>query len=515
MKQTTITLLFVALLLSGCDLDQKPKTNIPYRSGDPIIENDIQLDAFRYGAASSFRKTIGGQYALCTDLMCDCFNATSGYGNNYGSIHCTDDSFTASDNYVAGWWGGQYSAIKDFNVLIDGIEIYEAEGHGSTLSSVSKGEAYFYRAYSYLQLIRAFAKDYEPATADQLPGVPLVLKVDVHGLPSRATVSDVYEQICKDLDSAAVNINSFGEANSLLPTLDAVNALRARVYLDMHRYSEAASIAWSLISAGRYALSSTKAEMVDEFTYDRGREALVRMLLDAGQVSVSELGGISSFKPYTALTHEGTISKICCYKPSYLPSSVLTGLYETEDLRLSSWFDSDDYPIYMNGSIHRENGVKVFVKFIGNPSFNTGSLQAGVQSPKPLMIGEQYLIAAEALHLSGDDSKALDVLNELRRNRGASALTVFSIDDLKDEWCRETAGDGLRMSCLKRWHDGFSSRKAQNEAIDADLVLDGGSFTEKNLGKDSDIWSWPIPDYDRRLNPNLEQNPGYGTDITY
>ncbi|MGN1232090.1 MAG: RagB/SusD family nutrient uptake outer membrane protein, partial [Candidatus Cryptobacteroides sp.] len=497
---------------AGCELDQMPHTSIPYKSGMSIIENGIQLEAFRNGAASSFRSKIGGQFALCCDLMCDGFNATAGYGNSYGTIHCTDDSFTASDDYIASWWAGMYSSLKDFNVLLDALEKYNPEsGYEKTLARAAKGEACFYRAYCHHQLVRAFAVDYEPETAISSEGVPLVLEVEPKGQPGRATVREVYESICRDLDTAAVCLPSEGTANSILPTQDAVKALRARVCLDMHDFEGAAELSSALISKNTYRLSSGKQEMIEEFSYDSGNEAIMRMLPVPASVSVQELSGVPSFKPYTNLGNQGTVSKSVCYQPAYVPSSKLLNLYEDSDLRRILWFDSKSYPIYLNGSMIRESGIEVFVKYMGNAKFNTGNLPAGQQSPKPLMIAEQYLICAEARFKSGDTDGAKEVLNCLREARCASPIQSIDFQAIEDEWFRETAGDGLRMGCLKRWHEGFDSRPAQTAALNSDLVMTGGSFTEKTMSPSDCHWSWPIPNHDLTLNRNLSQNPGYGT----
>ena len=58
---------------------------------------------------------------------------------------------------------------------------------------------------------------------------------------------------------------------------------------------------------------------------------------------------------------------------------------------------------------------------------------------------------------------------------------------------------------MKRWHIGFNGR----EALVSDLVAGGTNGTEKVMPADDDHWLLPIPAYERQLNDNLEQNPGY------
>ena len=71
--------------------------------------------------------------------------------------------------------------------------------------------------------------------------VPLVLVYDQAEKPARATVAEVYAQIKKDLDQAAGLLAGVkGAARAEKPTIDAVNALYARYYIDLGDYTNAA-----------------------------------------------------------------------------------------------------------------------------------------------------------------------------------------------------------------------------------------------------------------------------------
>lgn len=82
---------------------------------------------------------------------------------------------------------------------------------------------------------------------------------------------------------------------------------------------------------------------------------------------------------------------------------------------------------------------------------------------------------------------------------------------IQNEWFRETAGEGLRMSCLKRWGIGYTGRSAQAGAI-AGAVLQqtpSVSYVDKSMPATDYHYQWPIPGYEMKINPNLVQNPGY------
>ena len=83
------------------------------------------------------------------------------------------------------------------------------------------------------------------------------------------------------------------------------------------------------------------------------------------------------------------------------------------------------------------------------------------------------------------------------------------MDNIKKEWFKETVGQGLRMSCLKRWGDGFTARYAQEGAAQNYAVTTGNDYVTKSLQANDYHFNWPIPSYDIKINKNLEQNTGY------
>ena len=67
---------------------------------------------------------------------------------------------------------------------------------------------------------------------------------------ARATVKETYAQVKSDLDSAAVILAKVpGSVRAQKPTIDAVNALYARYYLDTKNYTDAAKFAELVINS--------------------------------------------------------------------------------------------------------------------------------------------------------------------------------------------------------------------------------------------------------------------------
>ncbi len=486
------------VMLAACDMNLRPTTAIVYDEDGPLFVLDTDVEQFKNGVLASYRALNGGSFTQSTEVMCDAFNATIGFGNNYGSIHRTDASFTSSDQYAESMWQNHYLAIKNYNIVLEGAKKEIPEGQEDYVELL-KGLAYFCRASSYLTLARHFGNAYDPATASEDLCVPLVLKYDQYAKPARATVQEVYDQIFSDLLEAEYIFGEFNyqaaEPGAIEPTLDAARALLARYYLDIRDYDKAAEYAIKVIdSETGYTLSSTAREMDNEFNKDSGTEAIV-------QLYASKAEGTISNTLYTLVSSNNDGKYFGAY---FLPSKKIINAYDQGDLRYQTWFTNGKYPLFMNGTRHY--GRTIFIKYIGNPALQTGVIESGAHAAKPLMISEMFLIAAEAYAMDGNASKAKTYLNRLQKARKA-VQTDGSMEAIKMEWFRETVGEGHRLSCLKRWGDGFNGRPVQTGA--EDLVMRGTAYDEKVVTPDDDVLNWPVPAYEIKLNNNLVQNSGY------
>ena len=262
----------VSALVASCDLELRPTSAIVFDENKPFFTNASDIESFANGVMASYRAVQYGSYTQSTEVMCDGFNALISYGNNYGSIHRTDATFTTSDSYTETMWANHYAVIKNYNIAIEQAEYLldeDSEYYNEELvpyAEYLKGIAQFCRASSYLTLARHFGPDYDENTASEDLCVPLVLKFDVNEKPSRATVADVYSQIDWDLTEAAQLLEGKvlqGTPRSADITIDAINALQARYYLDIDDYSSAAKMADAVIaSQAGYKLASSASEML-------------------------------------------------------------------------------------------------------------------------------------------------------------------------------------------------------------------------------------------------------------
>lgn len=502
----TLGFLMTILVAVSCNLEQYPTSAVVYKDGARIISTEDELLSFQAGIWYFYRAVHGGGYNVTEDLMFDAFNASAGYGNNYGSIHRLDDSFTTSDSDIESYWSNHYIVIKNYNILIDALNQEQNIPSGSEeLAKIVQGEAYFFRAEAYLNLVRHFSPDYDPET-DSEYGVPIVLHYDLYERPARSTVHQVYGQIKADLDSAAVRL---ANAHQIItydhPIIDAVNALYARYYLDMEDFDNAVKSADLVLDTGEYALSKDAAEFEAEFYGDDGTEAIL------------QLYGSKQELPNTTTVYTGMYSSQehgLAARPAYIPSKKLVDSYGATDLR-RAWFSTNDYYCDINGSFYRGD-FSIFVKYIGNPALYS-TTPNGANLEKPYMISEMYLIKAEAQARGSNVPAAKITINDLQKARGATA-TTGSLKNVQNEWFRETVGEGMRLSCLKRWAaDAVKSgsafpdltREGQAGALSVNAIMTGEYYDQRAMDENDIHFVWPAPASQIRLNKNLTQYPAY------
>ena len=498
--------------VSSCNLDVFPHGSLSYDEDMTLFTNEKELGYLESGIYASFRSNFYGEYAQTEELMFGSFNASADYGNNYGAIHRMDNNFNSGDYYIRDFWANRYANIKDYNIVIKGIETLPEEYDNlREAAELVKGEALFFRAFAYLDLIRHYAKQYNPSTAASDYGVPLILEYKQAEKPGRASVQEVYDQIKADLDGAASRLADVaGAPASETVSIDLVNALYARYFLDIQDYNNAYAYAQRVIgSSAGYELASSVEGFTKEYYTDEGTESLMQMY-----ASQTENGsGTNDFYTYMASDSEhGRYFS----SPYFLPSQKLLDLYADTDLRLQCWFTKganaftgETYYVKLVGDFYKEQ-FYVFTKYLGNPGLTSSNVLNARQHVKPIMIGEMYLIAAEAAFRGSNTADAQTALNALQAARG-TATTAISEDAIYNEWLKEKVGEGLRLSVMKRFGRGYSGRAAQPALAQLTLIMSGSEFENNSVEASDHRMIWPIPSNEIQTNPNIagQQNPGY------
>lgn len=487
--------LLIAVATVSCDLNRYPYDSIEQSQSFMTMKDAATLNN---GLYSSLRARVYGLYMFSTDVQADQLNATLDYGNRNGFPHKWN-GFLADDYTIRDTWRYQYNTITNINNVINNSgKITVANATEQATMDKYLGEAYLMRAYLYHQLIQRFAKDYEPSTAAADPGVPLLLVFDVTIKPARSTVEQVYQQILADLAQAETLLAAKTGAQ-FAPTFnkDCVLALKARVALSMHNWTDAVTSANALITSGTYPLISNAAAFKNMWVNDDGTETIMQLFASLP----SELGNANNI--YLGLNTQSNK-----YTPDFVPQQWVVDNYVAGDIRKAAYLEQK--PLYIQGVDYP--GVWLINKYPGNPSLYTPPNTNYQHKPKIFRIAEMYLISAEAAaQTPATEGAALTTLNLLRVARGTTALVGLTgtvlMDAIKAERTRELLCEGFRLDDLKRWKMGFTRLAPQNTAI----LNPGTDFYEKVVTAGDDKFVWGIPTNDLTTNPNLAdaQNPGW------
>ena len=510
----SFTAIVAALTLVACNLDLFPADAIPYDGTTPLIQTANDLETYRWASYAHFRSTLGGGYDIADDLMCDGFNATLNFGNNYGGVHRADASFTSSDNYVESFWANNYGAICHYNLMI-------AEVSKNVDPSLREGikllaaEAHFFRAYSYLRLARRFGPAFDKATAATDKCVPLVLVYDQQERPERDNVQNIYDQILLDIKAALDVLGTVkGAQASEIVTADVINALYANYYLDTQQYDKAFELADKIISSETYSLCSSLSAFKSKYFEDGGEKGDTESLMTLSVSKKESPNGYGS--AYTSYGKDQQSPKGYSYKAYYLPSGRLVDAYSNpKDYRYLTWFEFVNATPFTAGSgkYFQDSQFCVFVKYLGNPALSSSGLADGHVAPTAYSLSELYLIAAEAGFNAGGSYKikALAKLNDLQLARNGNKSASVTMEAIQNEWFKETCGEGKRIECLKRWGIPCPQRYPQPGALEANVLVNSpaSSYYERELPAGAYQYTWPIPAYEIKVNPNLVQNIGY------
>lgn len=166
----------------------------------------------------------------------DLFLPNSGY--NWYSV--CGELTSRSGNYrnAAIRYNACYNVISAANKVLNA---YDEESDDPEVQAMI-GEAHAIRAFAYLNLAPYYQVSYtSSADAKNLPCVPLLTHESDPKNNPRATVQEVYNQIVSDLNAAIDKLNGWERSDKSRIDQQVAYGLRARAYLNMGMWSEAAA----------------------------------------------------------------------------------------------------------------------------------------------------------------------------------------------------------------------------------------------------------------------------------
>ncbi|QNK61509.1 RagB/SusD family nutrient uptake outer membrane protein [Pedobacter sp. PAMC26386] len=396
---------------------------------------------------------------------------------------------------VLAFWRKGYQAINSTNVVIEKV----AESTDPVKNQLL-GENYFLRAFIHFDLVKVFGRPYTDDNGESL-GVMIKTKPDIHELPARSKVKEVYALVISDLLKAVKLMSS--DKNNNFASKEVAMALLSRVYLYMGDYKNAFDYADQVIKSGRYTLvpSTSYAKYFTSIpelnleTIFAIRHTIKDDQQDAAIGSLYWGGSIGYGEMYASQPYRALVNKF----PEDIRNSFVVPQYEKNDDGTIKK-DAQGNPVLQN-----RNGYPKY--FINKYSFQEG--YETLSSPVVLRLAEMYLTRAESAFQLGRPNDALADVNVIRTRAGLSESALFSagnmmgytnvLDVILDERRLEFA-----FECQRKF-DVFRNKRTMNRDYPG-THLASGQTTQQIPYTDPRVIFF-IPEDDITLDPNLVQNP--------
>ncbi|MCK0131888.1 RagB/SusD family nutrient uptake outer membrane protein [Flavobacteriaceae bacterium F08102] len=368
-------------------------------------------------------------------------------------------------------WAHLYKVVYYYNVVIMGVG--EATGGALQQKQSIEAEALMGRAFTYLQLVNLYGKQYNEATASTDLAVPFVTSNDLDDLtPDRSTVQEIYDQIIADLTKALPHLPENNYDNRFRGSIAGAYSILARTYLFMGNYQE----------ADRYA----------QLALDNGPNVVV------DYANIPNAAAIPNLKkrPDAIFARYNTGRGV----PEF-PTLDLLKSYNTKDQRLNLFFSNIPVFPMLGGYIFPRRGVTMYwpggITMTGTYVYpNCGT-----------SVAEMRLIKAEAAARANNLVEACDELDEVRKYRFPSASYVKFKSDDQETVLNEVLRDRVFEFPFHgmRWFD-MRRLDAENRMPTVNRY-DGEGNVIATLPAGSKKYTLQIPVQVLLYNQNWSQNP--------
>ena len=559
-----ITAAFMAVGLSSCNgyLDEENLSNV---NADEYFQKSEGFESLVNGAYASLRSIWANEpwlFNLGVDIYTrgESYDIGGSYENRdvYSSELNEYGTLDAQNSFVGNFYQNVYYGIQVCNTAIN-----KAGGvSGLSESTVSQrlAEARFLRAYYYYLLAEQFG---DVALVTEEINKP---QTDF----SRTPEKEVYDFIISELNDA-IKMLPASQENFGRATQGAAKHLLGLVYLTRgyktygqpSDFNQAATLFDEVINSGRYQLQPTYADVYDPDN-QTNNEVIFSVQYDTKSFG-GQHGGNNQRYLYGFLLDkkvptgfERYSSRYGYHDNQFMPTQFLYSLFNTSvDSRYDVNFTSEYYATMPDESIGlKEGDLRVYFPKYDQSFTKADSLALMQENPNAIIItpdhwkqdiehiggsgmcpmitkfcdpkddytgdsrqkkssrdiflfrlADTYLLAAEAYYKAGDNVKAAERINAVRRRAAlpghADDMTIqpsdVNIDFILDERAREMAGEYNRWMDLKR----------TGKLIERTLKYN--NLAAKANKMDSHILVRPIPQavMDQTTGGNFKQNTGY------
>jgi len=504
MKKYFIIIFLILLIGSiACEefLEENPKTLVTEGNFFGATATEEGIEQFINGIyPGNFWTIQDRRWSWFATVPADEFNHTLAFdveGQEYDNHDFNETQFNIYRQWNYIWW--PTGRANTFFSHYEGLQ--ERFGDRWTKLENFKGQALFFRAYNFFIGVQMWGP------------IPLVTEAPSGANHPNSSIPEIYDQIIADLTEIINNDylpewTELAEVDKGRITMGAAKSLLARVYLTKSYYPEAAE-AGDVDQAVLYAedvVENGQYDLITDPIMD-GTDTLFTAY-EAAFLPENKNGkeGIWEYQFYPGVSSNGLNVEYAL--PGYFGSwgngrfeatPLLYNSFEPGDRRKKSYIFGDVVsPV--TGETVSTNGHIYMTKF--QDSDRTTLVQNHKNNFPFIRFADVLLIYAEALNKqnNGSTPEALAALNRVRDRAGLTGLTgPYNHDEflqiIQDERFKELAGEGHRLVDLRRW--GYNTLKQRVE------------MSNPNASVEQHEVLWPFPSAELRVNPLIEQNPGY------
>jgi starch-binding outer membrane protein, SusD/RagB family len=533
MKTTYIKILSLLLgivLFGACENDL-----IVEQQGSTSVENFYKTDNDALEAVSAvylqWRTVFFNDFIIKNMLSDEVYAAGGSRGDNSAAEQINEYKFSAANTMISGYFSGLYTMVYRANLVINKFQ---------PESDVKKrviAEAKVARAWSYFNLVTFWGN------------VPLVTKElapSEYQQPNadKATIWALIESDLKEaIESGALPEKSATTDKTPGARLSkqAAQAFLGKAQLFQGKYSDAAATLKLVINSKKYELIA-KFEDVLRATQDFGAENIFETNSpnDADNawnqgtaMSLYTMSGwrgdkMNLFGVYMGL-HDISAAGWGFFNPTKKIYDAFVAMEGASGFRLNSTLRTYPQvmtigapmsPVTINAgtSLYGHEGYFNWKHRLPNSEAITNSFGYAFFTNYRLMrYSEVLLMASEACLQSGDNTGALDYINQVRTRAKLTSLTSMTLTDVKKEKQLELYLEGTRYQDLVRWGDAATVLAEQGKQVPVFSGLNGdGSFnvsypyTNSSFGfKTGKNELLPYPEHEMNVNQNIKQNTGW------
>jgi len=389
--------------------------------------------------------------------------------------------YTKDDWATNTYWDDHYYMINKANQLLfyaDSLKLTDA----GSLRNV--GEAHFFRAYSYFELVKAYG---------EVPKIDFFYTNSAQGIRPKSPITAIYSLIDSDLDSAVrlLPLNWFNSTTSQNPfpgrlTSGAAKTLWAQTYLFRQNWAKVIDLCDQVIASGQYHLASNFTDVWREGIGNKGKngpESILEMQAYLGAGGSPDYG--SFFGVSQNVRQGGASSQWNLGWGWNAPTDVLVSAWDNSDPRKAATIlfsgQSDGGPAtgrfgatlppynpgtaldqkYWNKKVYSDPAVRQLT------GTTTNGYSGAWVDHRVLRYADVLLMKAEASNEIGEGATAEAMLEMVRaRARGGNNTVLphvaFVSKDqmrtaIKNERRWEFAMEGYRFYDLVRWGDAQSA----------------------------------------------------------